>query len=57
MNNNSSKCNKNFWNLSLPFEVERFDKLDTEFRSKKEVQELWNKKRRLHDFLMDTAPE
>jgi len=57
MNKNSSKCNEKFWNLSLPFEVERLDKLDTEFRSKKEVQELLNKKAFLHEFLMNAVPE
>ena len=57
MNKNNSRGRKGFWNLSLPFEVERLDKLDTEFRSKKEVQELLKKKALLHEFLMNAVPE
>ena len=57
MNKTKSKCTKKFYELFLPFEVERFDRLDTEFRNEEEVRELLEKKRLLYDFLMDNAPD
>ena len=57
MNKNNSKCTKRFYNLSLPFEVERLEQLDTEFRNGEKVRELIKRKRTLHEYLMNDAPE
>ena len=57
MNKNNSKCGKEFWNLTLPFEVERLMQLDDEFMSDAEVQKLLRKKSLLYDRIINYLPE
>jgi len=57
MSKNNSKSGKKFWNLTLPFEIERLDKLDDEFANQAEVQKLLSKKSLLYDRIISYLPE
>ena len=54
---NKSKCRKRFWNLSLPFEVERLDQLETEFMNDEKIADLFNQKRALYEKVKNARPE
>jgi len=57
MNKNNSQCRKRCWNLSLPFEDERFYQLEDEFMKGEKVADLFRQKEAMHKQIIDALPE
>ena len=54
---NNSKCGKRCWNMSLPFEDERFYQLEDEFMKDEKVAGLFRQKEAMHKQICDALPE
>jgi len=54
---NNSKCGKRCWNMSLPFEDERFYQLEDEFMKDEKVAGLFRQKEAMHKQIIDALPE
>ena len=54
---NNSKCGKRCWNMSLPFEDERFYQLENEFMKREEIAALFRQKEVMHKQIIDALPE
>ena len=57
MTKNNSKCRKRCWNVSLPFEDERFYQLEDEFMKREEIAALFRQKEAMHKQIYDALPE
>jgi len=57
MNINNSKCRKQSWNLSLPFEVERLMQLEKEFMHEGELPGLFKHKRAVYERISNALSE
>jgi len=56
MRKSNSKSGKRCWNLSLPFEDERFYQLEDEFMKGEKVADLFRQKEAMHKQIIDALP-